>query len=362
MKQNVASQNISAQMTTVADGSDFTGTVTVTVTKDNGTQTAGAGTVTHKGGGEHNYAPTQAETNAAYISFNFAGTGAITAGLKLYTQFPQTVDNDTKIALIKTKTDFLPSVTSGGAGGLFIAGVNAATTVTTSFTTTFTGNLTGSVASVTGAAGSVTGTVGSVTGNVGGNVAGSVNSVTTAVTVGTNNDKTGYSVSTLAANVITASSVAASALDGKGDWNINKTGYSLTITPPTAIENRQEMDTNSVDLNTLIVGQSTINGNVLAIPTNPNTVVPDNAGIASNGVAIGNLNNITAAQVLAAGDIDGFSLEEAQKLILAVNAGVLAGAATATMTMEAADGSKTRITATTDVDGNRTTVIKDATG
>lgn len=84
-------------------------------------------------------------------------------------------------AAIKVKTDFTPSVTSGAAGGLFIAGTNAATTVTTSLTTTFTGNLTGSVGSVTGAVGSVTGAVGSVTGNVGGNVAGSVGSVTGAV-------------------------------------------------------------------------------------------------------------------------------------------------------------------------------------
>lgn len=68
------------------------------------------------------------------------------------------------------------------------------------------------------------------------------------ITIGTNNDKTGYSVSALSANVITAASIAASALDGKGDWNIGKTGYSLTITPPTAIQNRQEMDTNSTQL------------------------------------------------------------------------------------------------------------------
>ena len=67
---------------------------------------------------------------------------------------------------IKTKVDFLPAVTAGGAGGVFIAGTNAATTVTTSLTTTFTGNLTGSVASVSGAVGSVTGAVGSVTGAV----------------------------------------------------------------------------------------------------------------------------------------------------------------------------------------------------
>ncbi len=43
--------------------------------------------------------------------------------------------------------------------------------------------------------GNLSGSVGSVTGNVGGNVVGSVGSVTGAVTVGTNNDKTGYSIS-----------------------------------------------------------------------------------------------------------------------------------------------------------------------
>lgn len=80
---------------------------------------------------------------------------------------------------LKTKLDFLPAVTAGGAGGLFIAGTNAATTITTSLTTTFTGNLTGSVGSVTGAVGSVTGAVGSVTGSVG-SVTGAVGSVTGA--------------------------------------------------------------------------------------------------------------------------------------------------------------------------------------
>lgn len=64
---------------------------------------------------------------------------------------------DTEVGDIKTKTDFLPSATAGATGGLFIAGTNAATTITTALTTTFTGNLTGSVASVTGAVGSVTG-------------------------------------------------------------------------------------------------------------------------------------------------------------------------------------------------------------
>jgi hypothetical protein len=64
------------------------------------------------------------------------------------------------------KSLYTSGVVPGGTNGLFIAGTNAATTVTTALTTTFTGNLTGSVGSVTGAVGSVTGAVGSVTAGV----------------------------------------------------------------------------------------------------------------------------------------------------------------------------------------------------
>ncbi len=49
---------------------------------------------------------------------------------------------------IKTKTDYLPSATAGAAGGVLIAGSNAATTV--NITGNLTGNVTGSVGSVTG--------------------------------------------------------------------------------------------------------------------------------------------------------------------------------------------------------------------
>lgn len=82
--------------------------------------------------------------------------------------------------------------------------------------------------------------------------------------------------------------------------------------------------------------------------------------------AIGALNDPTAAAVaaavLAAGDIDGYSLEEAQKLQLAALCGVLAGAGGTTVTIEAADGSKTRITATVDSSGNRSSLTLDETG
>ena len=170
MKKNVAGQVIGAQMITAADGSAFTGSVTAYITGDGGTQavgSVGSGAATHEGNGYHTYAPAQAETNYDLVAVTFIGTGAIPATIQVYTNFPQTVDNATNISAIKTKTDYLPSATAGSAGGVFIAGTNAATTVTTSFTTTFTGNLTGSVGSVTA-----------------------------GVTVTTNNDKTGYALST----------------------------------------------------------------------------------------------------------------------------------------------------------------------
>jgi hypothetical protein len=73
----------------------------------------------------------------------------------------------TDTAAVKIKTDYLPSVTAGGAGGVFIAGTNAATTITTALTTTFTGNLTGSVASVTGLTASDVGAIKTTIGTAG---------------------------------------------------------------------------------------------------------------------------------------------------------------------------------------------------
>lgn len=72
-------------------------------------------------------------------------------------------DIPTLVTAVKTKTDFLPSATAGAAGGVFIAGANAATSITTALTA-------------------------NVIGNVTGNLSGSVGSLTT------NNDKTGYAL------------------------------------------------------------------------------------------------------------------------------------------------------------------------
>lgn len=46
-------------------------------------------------------------------------------------------------------------------------------------------------------------------------------------------DKAGFGVTSLGAGTVTAASIAAAALNGKGDWNVGKTGYSLTQAFPT---------------------------------------------------------------------------------------------------------------------------------
>ena len=171
MKKNVASQTVAVQMVTAASGVAFALTASAFVTIDGATQTAAGGTgPILEGNGHYSYTPTQAETNGDHLAFTFTGTGAIPVTIQTWTTFPQTVDNnvlaagatgfaaiDTVVDAIKVKTDFLPSVTAGGNGGVFIAGTNAATTITTALTANITGNLSGSAGSVTGAVGSVTG-------------------------------------------------------------------------------------------------------------------------------------------------------------------------------------------------------------
>lgn len=88
MLLNTASQSIGAQMVTAADGTAFTGAVTVAVTIDSGTQatgTVGSGACTHEGNGYHSYRPSQAETNGAHIAYTFTGTGAIPATVQVFT-------------------------------------------------------------------------------------------------------------------------------------------------------------------------------------------------------------------------------------------------------------------------------------
>lgn len=212
MKKNVAGQKIGIQMNSATDGSAFTGTTTVYVTGDAGTQaigSVGSGICTHEGNGYHTYAPAQAETNYDLVAFTFIGTGAIPSTVQIYTNFPQTVDLSTGITAgtittvtnltnlptipanwltaAGTAADFTTEIQAGlatsaalavvdgivddilldtaeiGVAGAGLTNINLPNQ-TMDIVGNITGNLSGSVGSVTGAVGSVTGSVGSVTG------------------------------------------------------------------------------------------------------------------------------------------------------------------------------------------------------
>jgi hypothetical protein len=70
----------------------------------------------------------------------------------------------------------------------------------------------------------------------------------------------------------------------------------------------------------------------------------------------------TSSDVLAAGDVDGYSLESALKLCLSALAGKVTGGGTTTITFRSADDSADRIVATVDSNGNRSSITLDSTG
>jgi hypothetical protein len=112
MKKNTAGQVIGCQMVNAADGSAFTGTVTVYITGDGGGQvigSVGGGVCSHEGNGLHTYTPSQAETNFTLVEFTFVGTGAVPQTLHAYTGFPQSGDTFPLAGTIDAKTTNLPA-------------------------------------------------------------------------------------------------------------------------------------------------------------------------------------------------------------------------------------------------------------
>lgn len=119
MRKNVASQNVAAQMNARSDGSPLTSSVSVLVTVDNGTQSSGGGTTTHKGNGHWNYAPTQAETNGNHIAFTFTHSTGVNQTVNVYTVSFDPHDT------VRLGLTALPNAAAAASGGLHILGTNA---------------------------------------------------------------------------------------------------------------------------------------------------------------------------------------------------------------------------------------------
>ena len=88
MIKGAANQSIGAQMIDRSTGDAFTGTVTVYITIDAGTQgigTVGGGACVHEGNGYHTYRPSQDETNGDLIAFTFVGSNALPQTIQVTT-------------------------------------------------------------------------------------------------------------------------------------------------------------------------------------------------------------------------------------------------------------------------------------
>src|SRR6266550_2121560 len=172
---------------------------------------------------------------------------------------------------------------------LTISAATGAVTVDKGTITTVSGNVSGSVGSVTGSVSSVTASVtlssGQTIATVSGNVSGSVGSVTGSVSSVT----AAITLPSIPANFITAAGISSAAFNGKGDWNIGKTGYSLSSGQSVAtVTGSVSSVTASV---TLSSGQtiSTVSGNVSGSV---------GSVLGSVGSVTGAVSSVTAAVVL----------------------------------------------------------------
>jgi uncharacterized protein YjbJ (UPF0337 family) len=214
MERNVAGQKLTFFAFTPADGLPKTGdaaNITIYVAKDDGavtalTDTSAAEVDATNDKGTYTVDVAQAESNAIKLRFSGKST---TGGVVIVPQtiFTRPAGFSAGTANVNTATVSNDAITANAIAANAITDAKVASDVTIASVTGAVGSVTGAVGSVTGnvggnvtgSVGSVVGAVGSVTGNVGGNVngnvVGSVASVTAGVTVTTNNDKTGYSLS-----------------------------------------------------------------------------------------------------------------------------------------------------------------------
>lgn len=126
MQKNVAGQVIGAQMVSATTGAAFTGTVTVSVTGDGGSQATGSvgnGLCTHEGNGYHTYAPAQAETNYTLVAFTFTGTGAVPVTIQVFTSMG--VNGFTTTAKAEIQTEAEDALTARGVTAALFSGITS---------------------------------------------------------------------------------------------------------------------------------------------------------------------------------------------------------------------------------------------
>lgn len=177
-------------------------------------------------------------------------------------------------AAIKVKTDFLPSATAGAAGGVFIAGTNAATTITTALTANITGTIT-TVTNLTNAPAN------------GDFTAAMKASITAAVPTAATTAGLVWDIAIASHQTAGSTGAALNAAGGAGDpWNtalpgsyaLGTAGYIVGSALDATISSRLASATNATSIAAIkaktdnlpsdpatVTSQTTINNNVLAV-------------------------------------------------------------------------------------------------
>jgi hypothetical protein len=119
LRKNVASQVLTFGLVNASTGAALTGaTVTVKAALD-GTQSAGAGTVTELGTGQYKYVPTQGETNGTTLGLHFSATGAVPVNIHCFITATDPTD------AVRMGLTALPNAAAEAAGGLYTRGTGA---------------------------------------------------------------------------------------------------------------------------------------------------------------------------------------------------------------------------------------------
>ena len=133
MRKNTTGQYVAFQAISKTDGSDvITGTPVVYYTIDGGTQAQTTATAVHEGNGQWSVALSQAETNGDHIVFSFVLTGAVTQTVNVYTLDADLTNLD--VAVSTRSTVAATDIVSGGAittSGGAVSNVTLVDTTTT---------------------------------------------------------------------------------------------------------------------------------------------------------------------------------------------------------------------------------------
>ena len=265
-KKNTAVTGFTFGLVSATDGSDITtGTPAGYVTLDGGTQTAiGDVTPVHEGNGQWSFDLTAAEMNGDIVGLVFTHTSAITVHFTIKTETKLVSElNDVSTTQVNAECD--TAITDAA-----LATAAALATVD-----------------------SIVDSILVDTAEIGVAGAGLTNIGTIATVTNLTN------LPTIPANWLTAAGIATSALDGKGDWNIGKTGYTLT----------QSFPANFADMSiTVTTGQVTVGTNNDKTGYTASTV-SDKTGYSISGTktTLDALNDIAATDIVSAGAITTLS-------------------------------------------------------